>query len=126
MHPADITDIRLTRTETDGDVTFDFTTMDGRPAGFSRMAGGLVRFDDPTGDIYLDFVGQMKLLFTAWSHRPFFGETAMRDLSGERIDPAERDRLQLKALNARLAEEDTGLHIDTWDPQTGVFTATGA
>lgn len=34
------------------------------------------------------------------------------------------DRLQLEALNARLAEEDTGLRIDTWDPETGVFTAT--
>lgn len=34
------------------------------------------------------------------------------------------DRLQLEALNAQLAEEDTGLHIDTWDPETGVFTAT--
>ncbi len=126
MHSADITDIRLTRAETDGDVTFDFTTADGRSAGFSRTAGGFVRFDDPTGDIYFDFVGQVKLLFAAWSHRPFFGETAMHDLSGERIDPAERDRLQLEALNDRLAEEDTGLHIDTWDPQTGVFTATGA
>lgn len=36
------------------------------------------------------------------------------------------DRLQLKVLNASLAEENTGLHIDTWDPQTGVFTATVA
>lgn len=34
------------------------------------------------------------------------------------------DRLQLKALNASLAEEDTGLHIDAWNPKTGVFTAT--
>lgn len=34
------------------------------------------------------------------------------------------DRLQLEALNAQLAEGDTGLHIDTWDPETGVFTAT--
>lgn len=126
MHPTDITDVRLTRAETDGDVTFDFTTADGRPAGFSRAAGGFVRFDDPTVDIYLDFVGQVKLLFAAWSHRPYFSESSMLDLSGERIDPAERDRLQLGALNARLAEEDTGLHIDTWNPQTGVFTATGA
>lgn len=31
-----------------------------------------------------------------------------------------------RSLNASLAEEDTGLHIDTWDPETGVFTATGA
>lgn len=126
MHPADITDIRLTRTETDGDVVFDFTAADGRPAGFSRTAGGFVRFDGPTGDIYLDFTGQVKLLFAAWSHRPYFSESSMLDLSGERIDPAERDRLQLKALNARLAEEDTGLHIDTWDPRTGVFTASAA
>lgn len=126
MHPTYIADIRLSRHDNDGDITFDFTTADGHSAGFSRTAGGFVRFCDPAGDIYLDFVGQVKLLFAAWSHRPFFGETAMHELSGERIDPAERDRLQLKALNASLAEEDTGLHIDAWDPETGVFTATGA
>ncbi|NME61917.1 hypothetical protein [Bifidobacterium thermophilum] len=126
MHSADIADIRLTRAETDGDVTFDFTTADGRPAGFSRTASGFVRFDGPTGDIYLDFTGQVKLLFAAWSHRLYFSESSMLELSDERIDPAERDRLQLGALNDRLAEEDTGLHIDTWDHQTGVFTATVA
>lgn len=36
------------------------------------------------------------------------------------------DRLQLKALNASLAGEGIGLHIDTWNPKTGVITATGA
>lgn len=124
MHPTHTANIRLTRLDNDGDISFDFTTIDGHTAGFSRSAGGFVRFDDPTGDIYFDFVGQVKILFAAWSHRPFFGETAMHDLSGERIDPAERDRLQLEALNARLAEEDAGLHIDTWDPETGAFVAT--
>ena len=34
------------------------------------------------------------------------------------------DRLQLKALNASLAGEGIGLHIDAWNPKTGVFTAT--
>lgn len=126
MHPTHAANIRLSRHDNDGDITFDFTATDGKSAGFSRAAGGFVRFDDPTGDIYLDFVGEERLPFAAWSHRPFFGETAMLDLSGERIDPAERDRLQLEALNAQLAEEDTGLHIDTWDPETGVFTATFA
>lgn len=123
MHPTDITDIRLTRRENDGDVTFDFTTVDGKSAGFSRTAGGFVRFDDPTGDVYFDFIGEVKILFAEWSHRQFFGENAMRELTGERIDTEERDRLQLEALNARLAEEDTGLSIDAWDPQTGVFTS---
>lgn len=123
MHPTDVTDIRLTRCENDGDITFDFTTADGRSAGFSRTAGGFVRFDDPTGDIYFDFIGEVKLLFAEWSHRSFFGENAMRELTGEGIDTEERDRLQLEALNARLAEEDTGLSIDAWDPQTGVFTS---
>lgn len=126
MHPTYIADIRLSRHDNDGDITFDFMSIDSHAAGFSRTAGGFVRFDDPTGDIYFDFVGQVKILFAAWSHRPFFDETAMHDLSGERIDPAERDRLQLEALNASLAEEDTGLHIDAWDPETSVFTATGA
>ena len=124
MHPTDITDIRLTRLENDGDITFDFTTTDGRSAGFSRTASGFVRFDDPTGDIYFDFVGEVKILFTEWSHRQFFSENAMRELTGERIDSAERDCLQFEALNARLAEEDTGLHIDTWDHETSVFTST--
>lgn len=123
MHPTEITDIRLTRRENDGDITFDFTTADGRSAGFSRTAGGFVRFDDPTGDIYFDFIGEVKLMFSEWSHRSFFGENAMRELTGEGIDTEERDRLQLEALNARLAEEDTGLSIDAWDPETGVFTS---
>lgn len=126
MHPTYIANIRLFRHDNDGDVSFDFMSICAHPAGFSRAAGGFVRFCDPTGDIYLDFIGEVKLPFAAWSHRPFFGEAAMLDLSGERIDPEERDRLQLEALNASLAEEDTGLHIDTWDPETGVFTATGA
>lgn len=124
MHPTEITDIRLTRRENDGDITFDFTTINGKSAGFSRTAGGFVRFDDPTGDIYFDFIGEVKLMFAEWSHRPFFSESSMLNLSVGRIDPAERDRLQLEALNARLAEEDTGLRIDDWDPQTGVFTST--
>ncbi|MFR0574246.1 hypothetical protein ACLUWS_03220 [Bifidobacterium boum] len=34
------------------------------------------------------------------------------------------DRLQLKAQNASLAGEGIGLHIDTWNPKTGVITAT--
>ena len=34
------------------------------------------------------------------------------------------DRLQLKVLNASLAEEGIGPHIDTWNPKTGVITAT--
>ena len=35
-----------------------------------------------------------------------------------------RDRLQLKAQNAFLAGEGIVLHIDTWNPKTGVITAT--
>jgi len=34
------------------------------------------------------------------------------------------DRLQLKALNAFLAGKGIGLHIDTWNPKTGVIAAT--
>lgn len=123
MHPTYMANVRLLRHENDGDATFDFTTVDGKSAGFSRTAGGFVRFDDPTGDIYFDFIGEVKLLFAEWSHRSFFGKNAMRELTGEGIDTEERDRLQLEALNARLAEEDTGLSIDAWDSETGVFTS---
>lgn len=124
MHPTYAANIRLFRHENDEDLTFDFLAIDGSPAGFSRTAGGFVRFDDPSGDIYFDFVGEVKLPFAAWSHRPYFSKSSMLGLSGERIEPAERDRLQVEALNARLAEEDTGLRIDTWDPETGAFVAT--
>lgn len=124
MHPTHTANIRLTRLDNDGDISFDFTTIDGHTAGFSRSAGGFVRFDDPSGDIYLDFVGEVKLPFATWSHRPYFSESSMLELSDERIEPAERDRLQVEALNTSLAEEDAGLHIDTWDPETGAFVAT--
>lgn len=126
MNTVSINTIRLIRKENDGRVWFDFKTSTDHEAGFSRTAGGFIQFNDKTGHIYFDLIGDMTMQFAEWSHSDFFAESAMNELTGKKIGQEERDRLQLEALNARLASEGTGLHIDTWNPETGVITATVA
>lgn len=124
MHLIDLADLRLFRHDYDEIVSFDFVTADGHGAGFSRSAGGFVRFDDLSDDPDLDLIDKVYFLFPMWSDQPYRSESSMFRLTGKRLPRAKRDRFQLKALNASLAGEGIGPHIDTWNPKTGVIAAT--
>lgn len=126
MHPTSITNIRLARAANrDRDVTFAFTTIDGRTAGYSREAGGFIIFDDPAGPVYFDWISEIRLMFSEWSGRDFFSETDMREMTGRRFTESERIRLQLNALNRELRERQVPFTIKAWNPEIGEFTIEG-